>query len=129
MVPIFRQKRIFFIFGSGKQGIRSLKNMGVISKVDCSDKASLKKICVCVHFSIGLKDCPETYNYSLPMPEEIFAKLKYFSNLVLSHAYLQIQVNKEYSKLLTINNHKGFYKFNSSNLFQASYKFFPSPKL
>ena len=35
-----------------------------------------------------------------------------FSKLDLSGAYLQILVEEECSKLLTINTHKGLYKFN-----------------
>eukprot|EP00106_Octopus_bimaculoides_P006346 XP_014773788.1 PREDICTED: uncharacterized protein K02A2.6-like [Octopus bimaculoides] len=47
--------------------------------------------------------------------EEILSKPnggKLFSKLGLSDAYLQIQVEDECTKLLTINTYKGLYKFN-----------------
>ncbi|XP_014775932.1 uncharacterized protein K02A2.6-like [Octopus bimaculoides] len=51
---------------------------------------------------------------SLPTPKDIFAKLnggKIFSKLDLSDAYLQIKVNDKCSKYLTINAHRGLYKY------------------
>ena len=51
----------------------------------------------------------------MPPPEDTFAKLnggKVFLSLDLSDVYLQVQVNEECSKLLTINIHKRLYKFN-----------------
>ncbi|XP_029648392.1 uncharacterized protein K02A2.6-like [Octopus sinensis] len=55
------------------------------------------------------------FNYPLPTPEDIFAKLdsgKIFSKLDLSDAYLQIRLDDECFKYLTINIHKGLYKYN-----------------
>ena len=63
----------------------------------------------------GLNDCLETYNYHLPIPEDIFAKLsggRVFSRLNLSEAYLQIPVDKECVKYLNIKTYKGLYRFN-----------------
>ena len=51
----------------------------------------------------------------LPSHKNIFAKLngrKIFSKLEVSDVYLQVQVEEECSKLLTINTHKGLYEFN-----------------
>ncbi|XP_014779458.1 uncharacterized protein K02A2.6-like [Octopus bimaculoides] len=56
-------------------------------------------------------------HYLLPTPENILAKLnggKIFSKLDVSDAYLQIKVNDEYSKYLTVNTHKGLYKYKRS---------------
>ena len=66
-------------------------------------------------FSTGLSNCLETYNYQLPSPKEIFAKLsggKVFSKLDSPKAYFQIPVNKECAKYLTIKMRKGLYRFN-----------------
>ena len=64
-----------------------------------------------------LNDCLETYNYPLTSPKNTFAKLsgdKVFSKLDLSEAYLQIPVDKECAKYLTIKMLKGLYRFNRS---------------
>ena len=54
------------------------------------------------------------FNYPLPCPEDIFAKLnggKFFSKIDLSYTYLQIPVEEVSSELLCINMHLGLYKF------------------
>eukprot|EP00106_Octopus_bimaculoides_P020916 XP_014788358.1 PREDICTED: uncharacterized protein K02A2.6-like [Octopus bimaculoides] len=79
----------------------------------CQEKNN--EIRVCADFSTGLNECLIPYNYSLPSPEEIFTKLnggKFFSKLVLSEAYLQVKVDEECSKLLSINTYKRLYIFN-----------------
>ena len=69
-------------------------------------------------FSMGLNECLETYNYPLLSLENIFVKLsgdKVSSKLNLSEVYLQILVDKECVKYLTINikkNKTGLYRFN-----------------
>ena len=58
----------------------------------------------------ALKD----YHSPLHSPEEVFNKLtggKVFSKIDLSEAYLQIPVEENSSKLLSINAHGGLYKF------------------
>ena len=97
--------------------------MGVISKIDYSDwatpmvyvKKKNKKIWVFVDFSTGLNDCLKDDTYHLPSPKDIFSKLnggKVFSMIDLSEIYLQVKVDKECSKLLVINMHKGLFKLN-----------------
>ncbi|XP_058817025.1 uncharacterized protein K02A2.6-like [Topomyia yanbarensis] len=54
-------------------------------------------------------------SYPLPLPDDIFAKLtncKVFSQIDLSDAFLQVEVNEQYRKLLTINTHRGLYSYN-----------------
>ena len=58
----------------------------------------------------ALKD----YHYSLPSPEGVFNKLnggKVFSKIDISEAYLQIPVEENSSKLLSINTHTVLYNF------------------
>ena len=92
----------------------------MIEKVDYSDWASPtvyvkkknKKIRVCADFSTGLNDCIRDHSYPLPTPEDIFSKLnggKLFSKIDLSEAYLQVKVDEECSKYLTIHTHRGLY--------------------
>jgi len=53
--------------------------------------------------------------YPLPKIEQLFASLaegKVFSKLDLSHAYLQVVLNKESRHLVTVNTHKGLFHFN-----------------
>ncbi|KAH9596036.1 Spectrin alpha chain, non-erythrocytic 1, variant 2 [Schistosoma haematobium] len=63
----------------------------------------------------GLNEALETHQYPLPLPEDLFAKLsggELFTKLNLSEAYLQILVPDECKKLLTINTHKGLFRYN-----------------
>ncbi|XP_029658305.1 uncharacterized protein K02A2.6-like [Octopus sinensis] len=85
-----------------------------MGSTNCVQK-NKNKVRVCADFPTGFNERLKTYNYPLPSPEEIFAKLnggKLFSKLDLSEAYLQLQVDEECSKLLIISTHKGLYKFN-----------------
>ena len=77
-------------------------------------KKKNSKIRVCVDYSTRLNDSFKILNYLLPSPENIFANLnggKFFSKIDLSDAYFQIEVDASCKKSLTINTHKGFYKF------------------
>ena len=68
---------------------------------------------VCTDFLTGLNGCLKDYAYPLPSPEDIFTKLsrgRAFSKLDLSEAYLQVKINEECLKYLTINTHKGIFK-------------------
>ena len=73
-----------------------------------------KEIRVCADFSTGLNAALKDYHYLLSIPEEVFNKLnggKVFSKIDLSEAFLQIPVEENSSKLLSINTHRGLYKF------------------
>ena len=120
MTPIFRPKRKvpFADEASINKELDRLEQTGMLTKTDYSEWASLtvyvkrknNKIRACADFSSGLHDCLETYYYSQPSLENIFAKLssnKIFSKLDLSDAYLQIPIDIECSKYLTIKTIKG----------------------
>ena len=73
------------------------------------------QIRVCTDFSTGLNQALKDHHYPRPSPEEIFNKLncsKIFSKIDSSDSYLQIEVEENSSKLLSINTHRGLYKFN-----------------
>ena len=93
-----------------------LEQIGVLTKTDYREWASPtvyvnnnnnnnNEIRTSADFSTGLNDCLETYNYPLPSPRDIFAKLsggKVFSKLDLSEPYLQISVDEECAKYLIL---------------------------
>ncbi|VDL81830.1 unnamed protein product [Nippostrongylus brasiliensis] len=88
-------------------------HLSKISKeIDRLVKADKKNgtIRLCADFSTGLNDSLEHYQHSLPTPDEIFTKLNgghYFTQLDLSEAYLQLEVDEESKPLLTINTNRG----------------------
>lgn len=52
--------------------------------------------------------------HPLPKPEELFATLtggEQFTKMDLSQAYLQLELEEESKRLVTINTHKGLYRF------------------
>ena len=56
----------------------------------------------------------KTEIYPLPCIEELFTTLsggQSFTTLDLSHAYLQLELEEESQELVTINTHKGLYKY------------------
>ena len=122
--PIFRKKRNI-PFASTKEMNKELDrlvNMGILSKVEFSEWAApmvyirkkSKEIRVCAEFSTGLNAALKYNHYPLPSPEEVFSKLnggKVFSKIDLNEACLQIPVEENSSKLLSINTHRGLYKF------------------
>lgn len=70
---------------------------------------------ICADFSTGLNSALEPHQYPLPLPEDIFANLanaKYFSHIDLSDAFVQIEVDDASKHLLTINTHKGLFRYN-----------------
>ena len=69
---------------------------------------------VCANYFMELKNSLKTLNYPQLYPENIFVNLnggKFFLKIYLSDVYLQIKMDKNSKKLLSINTHKGLYKF------------------
>ena len=55
-----------------------------------------------------------TEGYPLPTVQDLSSSLtkrKYFTNLDLQHAYQQLEVEESSQELLTINTHKGLYRY------------------
>ncbi|KIH44694.1 reverse transcriptase, partial [Ancylostoma duodenale] len=68
---------------------------------------------MCADFSTGLNRALESFDYPLPVPEDIFATLNggaMFSQIDLSDAYLQIELSEESKKMVVIN--RGLYQYN-----------------
>ncbi|CAH8528395.1 unnamed protein product [Schistosoma rodhaini] len=123
--PVFRPKRPvpYAALPVVEQEIERLHKLGVIEPVNFSEWAApivvVKKtngsIRLCADYSTGLNEALETHQYPLPLSEDLFAKLnggKLFAKLDLSEAYLQIPVADECKNLLTINRHKGLFRYN-----------------
>ncbi|XP_052895580.1 uncharacterized protein K02A2.6-like [Anopheles moucheti] len=69
---------------------------------------------ICADYSTGLNAALEMNSYPIPTPEDIFAKIagcQRFSVIDLSDAYLQMEVDQDSQKLLTINTHKGLFRY------------------
>ena len=102
--------------------LNRLEQIGGLSKIECREwvsptvcvKKKSKEIRVCADFSTELNNALKDYHYPLTGPEEIFAKHsggKLFLKINLSDTYLQIPVDKQCAKLLSINTHRGLCKF------------------
>uniref|UniRef100_A0A914ZA88 RNA-directed DNA polymerase n=1 Tax=Panagrolaimus superbus TaxID=310955 RepID=A0A914ZA88_9BILA len=96
---------------------------GVMFKVDYSEVASPCSLVpkkdgkhrLVVDYSTGLNERLEEPCYSLPLPEDIYAKLagcKVFSILDFSNAYHQLELAEESKKYTTISTPFGLFRYN-----------------
>lgn len=56
----------------------------------------------------------EVDKYPLPKPDDIFVTLaggKYFSKIDLTHAYQQLKLSENSRDLVTVNTHRGLYRY------------------
>lgn len=100
-----------------------LEKEGIISKVATSEWATpivpvVKKsggVRICGDFKVTINQQLKVDQYPLPRIEDIFATLsggERFSKIDLTQAYLQLEMNEESRKYLTINTHRGLYQYN-----------------
>eukprot|EP00731_Ephydatia_muelleri_P014893 Em0008g613a len=100
-----------------------LEKLGILEKVSYSNWATpivpvVKgdgSVRICGDYKVTLNPCLEVDQYPLPKPEELFATLaggEQFTKMDLSQAYLQLELEEESKRLVTINTHKGLYRFN-----------------
>ena len=99
-----------------------LQAAGIITPTQFSQWATpvvpiIKKdssIRICGDFRQTVNKHAKTEIYPLPRIEELFASLsggQSFTTLDLSHAYLQLELEEESQELVTINTHKGLYRY------------------
>ena len=99
-----------------------LETHGVIKKTDKSGWASpivvLPKsdntVRICGHYKATINQSVEDEPYVLPTTLDLYTALvgsKVFSKLDLSHAYAQLNVDKESKEYLTISTHKSLYSY------------------
>ena len=103
--------------------LRRLEEEGILSKVKYSEWATpivpvMKRngsVRICGDFKVSINPVLLAEQYPLPRIEDIFANLsggQHFSKLDLKQAYHQMEVTEESKKYLTINTHKGLFKYN-----------------
>ncbi|XP_055590038.1 uncharacterized protein K02A2.6-like [Uranotaenia lowii] len=123
--PVFKPKRpVPFTFVEKIDlELERLQKLNIITPVEFSQWAAsivaVKKpggrIQICADYSTALNAALEPNNYPLPVPDDIFSKLngcKFFSIIDLNDAYLQVEVDDDSKQLLTINTHRGLFRFN-----------------
>ena len=102
--------------------LKKLEGEGIISPVQYSKWAapivplvkSNGRVRICGDFKVTVNQVIEADSYPLPRVEELFAALaggKYFSKLDMSQAYLQLELEEESQPYVTINTHKGLFRY------------------
>ena len=103
--------------------LTKLQNDGILTKVDWSEWATpvvpvIKKngnVRLCGDFKQTINPVLHVQQYPLPRIDDIFASLgggQKFSKIDLRQAYLQMEMEEESNKFLTINTHKGLFQYN-----------------
>ncbi|KHJ98587.1 hypothetical protein OESDEN_01423 [Oesophagostomum dentatum] len=124
-IPIFKKKRPvpYASVPDLDKEIDRLVGEGVISAVDHSEwvapivvvRKKNSKIRLRAHFSTGLNDALQLQQHPLPTVEEVFTKLdggQLFTQIYFAEAYLQVEVEEESKETLTINAHRGLFRYN-----------------
>lgn len=102
--------------------LESLVKSGVLEPVSRSEWATpivpvIKRdesVRVCGDFKVTINPVLEAEQYPLPHIDDLFTCLaggKKFSKIDLNQAYLQMHVDEKSRELLTINTHKGLYRY------------------
>ena len=122
--PIFLKARPvpYALKDKVEQELQRLEEEGIIYKVNQSEWAAPvvlvpKKdgsLRVCGDYKTTVNQSAEVDQYPLPNAEDLFATLaggRIFSKIDLSHAYQQVELDEESQEYLTINTHKGLYRY------------------
>ena len=119
----FKARQVpFAVRGKVKEELEHLQSLGVIQPVQFSDWAapvvpvmkSDGRVRLCGDYKITVNRVAKIDKYPIPRIEELFASLaggKAFTKLDLSHAYLQIPLDVESRRYVTINTHKGLFEY------------------
>ena len=123
-IPKFFKPRSvpYSLKGAIEQDLERLETLGVIEKVQYSDWAApivpVQKangtIRLCGDYKVTVNPALKVDQYPVPKPEDLFATLaggKKFSKLDLSHAYQQVLLEADSRQFVTINTHKGLYRY------------------
>ena len=105
----------------GKE-LDKLEEQGILQKVNSSDWAAPivpvpkkdGRFRICGDYKVTINQSLSVDQYPLPKPEDLFATLangKHFTKLDLSQAYLQLALEEDSMKYVTINTHQGLYQF------------------
>ena len=123
--PIFHKARPvpYALKAKVEAELDRLQEHGIIEPVRFADWAApivpvLKRdgsIRICGDYKVTANRVARLDKYPLPRIEDLFASLSggtCFSKLDLSHAYQQIELEKESRKYTIINTHKGLFRYN-----------------
>jgi len=123
--PVFLRSRQvpFQIKNKVENELERMVQAGILNPVEASKWATpivpvLKRdgsIRICGDFSVTVNPCIVVDEHPLPTHDELFAKMagcRYFSKIDLKQAYLQLELEKEAKKILTLNTSKGLYECN-----------------
>ena len=105
-----------------EESLGRLEKDGIIEPVDFLEWAApivpvVKRdgtIRVCGDYKLTVNHAVQVDAYPLPLIEDLFASLaggKVFSKLDLAHAYQQLRLDVESRKYVTINTHKGLFRY------------------
>ena len=103
--------------------LKRLQQLGVIEPVTTAEWAApivpvIKgdgSIRICGDYKLMVNQVAKTNVYPLPKIDDLLANLaggKKFSKLDLANAYLQIPLHEDSKKLVTVNTHKGHFRYN-----------------
>ena len=105
-----------------EQELNRLEEAGIIEKVRHSQWASPVvpvpkangRLRLCGDYKITINPSLEVDKYPFPKPEDLFATLaggRKFTKIDLTNAYQQMVLEEESRELVTINTHKGLYRY------------------
>ena len=107
----------------GEKELDRLQQQNVIEPVQFSDWAapivpvpkSDGSVRICGDYKVTVNKAAKVDQYPIPRIDDLFASLaggKRFSKLDLSHAYQQVQLDESSRQYVTINTHKGLFRYN-----------------
>ena len=99
-----------------------LEQQDIIEKVEYSEWATPMvhvpkndgKTRSCGDYSVTFNPCLKVPQHPVPLPEDVFRKLsggKLFTKLDLTNAYQQMPLDPESQEYVTINTHRGLYRY------------------
>ena len=122
--PRFHKPRTvpFAIRPKVEDELQRLQELGVIRPIKFADWAApivpvLKgngRVRICGDYKITVNRAAKLDKYPIPRIDELFASLaggKSFSKLDLSHAYLQVPLDKKSQEYVVINTHRGLFQY------------------
>ena len=122
--PVFRKARPvpYALKKPLEEKLDHLEKQGILKKVDQSSWATPvvlvpkpdKTIRLCGDYKITVNPWVKTEGYPLPTVQDLFSTLAggtVFTKLDLKQAYQQLEIDESSQEYLTINTHKGLYRY------------------